>query len=502
MFKYFCTTFVYNLFMNKIKTLGKIKYFFIFLILGLVLFTYPMFLSGFDKLAGDYGDSRLVVYLLEHYFYWFQNIEPHTQLWNVPFFYPLENTLAYSDVFLGTALFYVPLRFLIKEPFLVTQIIYILSITLNFIAFYLILRNIIKFKDLASACGAFIFAFSLTRSVQVNHLQLMLQYFSIFSLYFIFKTNVNNSNFTNYKYYLLAGTLLSLQFWTAIYFGYFTLFGLFLCCLICLCFKNTNKILVSYLKTFYKEIFCGIVVFLILTLPLLIHYHKVGSSFDEGTLLMLLAEFPHWIGNLSYVDFPIVQSFIPSNLDKMLGCGIFTLILALIGINKLRAYRFQIFLFIILVVICFSVKEIYLLLTHVFVGLGALRMSSRIVFIVLPFISLGIAYLIETWNRNKVVLLSVILLMLIEQIPMNMRFDLSKNMHYKRINEYVIPEQCDSFYFYYRNKTGGEFNVDYEIDAMWLALLYWTKTYNGYSGYMPEKLDFSKLDSRCVIFAK
>ena len=145
-FKTFYTTFVYNLFMKFLRTTNKIKYFLLFLIFGLGLFTYPMFLSGFDKLAGDYGDSRLVVYLLEHYFYWFQNVEPHTQLWNVPMLYPHANTLAYSDVFLGIAIFYVPLRFLINDPFLVTQIIYIMSCALNFVAFYLILNKIIDFQ--------------------------------------------------------------------------------------------------------------------------------------------------------------------------------------------------------------------------------------------------------------------------------------------------------------------------------------------------------------------
>ena len=54
-FKTFYTTFVYNLFMNFLRTINKIKYFLLFLIFGLDLFTYPMFLSGFDKLAGKYA---------------------------------------------------------------------------------------------------------------------------------------------------------------------------------------------------------------------------------------------------------------------------------------------------------------------------------------------------------------------------------------------------------------------------------------------------------------
>lgn len=501
-FKTFYTTFVYNLFMKFLRTINKIKYFLLFLIFGLGLFTYPMFLSGFDKLAGDYGDSRLVVYLLEHYFYWFQNVEPHTQLWNVPMLYPHVNTLAYSDVFLGIAIFYVPLRFLINDPFLVTQIIYIISCALNFVAFYLILNKIIKFKDLASACGAFVFAFSLTRSVQVNHLQLMLQFFSIFALFFLFKVNLNNSKFMNYKYYIIAGVLLSLQFWTAIYFGYFTCLGLFLGCTICLCFKNSREILVNYFKNFYGEIIFGLIVFFILTLPLLIHYHMVGSSFDKETLIALLAEFPHWISSFSFVDFPIVHNFIPANSDKMLGCGILTTIFAFVGIYKLKNYRWQIFSFIALIVVCFSVKEIYLFLTHILVGLGALRMSSRVVFIVLPLIALGFGYLIETWKWNKLVLMGVILLFLAEQIPTNARFDLSKTEHYKRINGYQISGRCESFYFYYRNKTNGEFNTDYEIDAMWLGLLNGIRTYNGYSGYMPETFDLRGLDPQCLIIAK
>lgn len=488
--------------MNFLRAIGKLKYFWLFLIFGLILFTYPIFLSGFDKLAGDYGDSRLVVYILEHYFYWFQNIEPHTQLWNIPIFHPLENTLAYSDVFLGVAILYIPLRFLIQDPFLVTQIIYIISCAINFLAFYLILKKVIKFKDLASACGAFVFAFSLTRSVQVNHLQLMLQFFSIFALYFMFKVNLENSKFTNYKYYITAGALLSLQFWTAIYFGYFTFLGLFLACIICLCFKNSREILITYFKNFYREIACGLVVFFILTLPLLIHYHMVGSSFNENEILALVAEIKDWICNFSYIDSPLLKTLRPENYDRILGCGVLTTVLAFIGISRLKKYRWQILLFIALVVVCFSIKDIYLFLTHIFIGLGALRMSSRIVFIVLPLIALGFGYLIETWKWNKFVLIGVILLFLAEQIPMNARFDLSKTEHYKRVSEYQIPDRCDSFYLYYQNKTDGKFNTDYELDAMWLGLLQGKRTYNGYSGFMPEAFVLKGLAPQCLLIAK
>lgn len=489
--------------MNFLRTINKVKYFLLFLILGLGLFTYPMLLSGFDKLAGDYGDSRFVVYILEHYFYWFQNITPHSQFWNLPAFYPLENTLAYSDVFLGIAIFYIPLRFFIDDPFFVTQLIYIISCALNFISFYLLLKNVIKFKDLTSACGAFIFAFSLTRSVQVNHLQLMLQFFSILALFFLFKANLNNSKFTNYTYFITCAILLSLQFWTAIYFGYFTFFGLFLGCAICLCFKNSREILITYFKTFYREIVCGLIIFFILTLPLLIHYHMVGTSFSEEMLTMLIAKFKYWICNLGFLDKIFLRFIlIPSNFDLNLSCGILTTLLAFVGIYKLKSYRWQIFSFIVLIIICFSVKEIYLFLTHVLIGLGALRMSSRVVFIVLPFVAIGLGYLIETWKWNKLLLVGVILLFLMEQIPINTRFDLSKKEHYRRISEYQIPNACDSFYFYYKNKTNGKLNADYEIDAMWLGLLNGINTYNGYSGYMPETRNLNGLKPQCVIIAK
>ena len=69
----------------------------VFLMLGISIFCYPMFLN-FDNLPGDYLDARYINYVLEHGFLWFNQAELHQNFWDMPIFYPNKNTLAFGDV--------------------------------------------------------------------------------------------------------------------------------------------------------------------------------------------------------------------------------------------------------------------------------------------------------------------------------------------------------------------------------------------------------------------
>ncbi|MCR4783155.1 MAG: hypothetical protein K6A35_01370, partial [bacterium] len=60
-------------------------------------------------MLGEAGDGRLCNLILEHWLHWFTG---HEQLTTLSQFYPVTGTLGYTDIFLGQALFYVPLRFM------------------------------------------------------------------------------------------------------------------------------------------------------------------------------------------------------------------------------------------------------------------------------------------------------------------------------------------------------------------------------------------------------
>jgi XTP/dITP diphosphohydrolase len=74
--------------------------------------------SGFDKMMGNAGDTRLDVYLVEH---WFRVLHGQASWLNPPFFYPHKGLLGWSDTYLLYEIFYAPLRLIGCNPFVALQ---------------------------------------------------------------------------------------------------------------------------------------------------------------------------------------------------------------------------------------------------------------------------------------------------------------------------------------------------------------------------------------------
>ena len=118
-------------------------YFILFLVIGLVIFFYPMILSGFDKMPGDGKDAKIINYVLEHYYLWITQFPNHTSFWNMPFFYPYKDVLIMGDMLIGGAPFYCLLRIFL-EPFSAFQAFAILVCIIKY-SFRLSSRTFIGF---------------------------------------------------------------------------------------------------------------------------------------------------------------------------------------------------------------------------------------------------------------------------------------------------------------------------------------------------------------------
>ena len=119
----------------------------VFLLLGLLIFCHPMLLNT-NNMPGDLGDARLINYLLEHEFLWTQKIYPHLNFFSPPELYPINNTLFLSDILLGGAIIYIPIRLLTGDPQSALQIFYVVINILNFLIFYIFAKKIFKFNQL------------------------------------------------------------------------------------------------------------------------------------------------------------------------------------------------------------------------------------------------------------------------------------------------------------------------------------------------------------------
>lgn len=479
-----------------LKKVFDIKYGLIFLILGLIIFFYKYALSGFDLLPGDNIDSRYLNYILEHFWLWINQIEPHKSLWDMPCLYPAKNTLAYSDVLMGLGLIYVPLRFFINayNAFLCTSIVLCF---LNFSSFYYLLRNCFKYKDLSCAVGAFFFAFSLVRYGQMVHVQLFSQCFSIFGLICILKSN---------KYPLLSFlgcTFVALQFYTSFYLGWFIVFGFFILSIILVFIKDIRQKIFGYLKTHKIFILSNMLFFIILLLPLVIHYLSVGvTKYPYDVVQQLVPTLKYYFINQSFIDNLIIFKFKYLDPDFVYGIGVFTSILLLYSICSLDKYRKIIIIFVIIIYAIINIPILHRLVYDYFPAGGVIRAVGRFINILCPIFAVILANFIENLNKQTIKII-IVILFIIEQIPAQNLFLYSKKEALHDINKYSVPNTCNVIFINYSKIPTEKYILwnKIEIDGVWLALTHRIYSVHGYPS-IPMTRKRVDLKPECIIELK
>jgi hypothetical protein len=137
---------------------------------------------------GDLGDARFNNYVLEHFFRWLTGLTP--DYWDAPFFFPFQQTIAFSDNLLGSAPFYALFRWIGLDRASAFQGWYILGYSFNYFAASYVLWRL-KLNPLAVGTGAFFFTFGLPLLAQENHVQLLYHFcvpLACFSLWRFYQT--------------------------------------------------------------------------------------------------------------------------------------------------------------------------------------------------------------------------------------------------------------------------------------------------------------------------
>ncbi|MCX6545287.1 MAG: discoidin domain-containing protein [Acidobacteria bacterium] len=150
--------------------------------------TWPLVRDARKALPSDLGDPLLNTFILA----WDADRILHglAGLWNAPFFFPLQDTLALSEHLLGIALFTAPLQWLTRNPVLVYNAAFLGSYVLAGTGMYFLARLLWGRRD-AAAIGALAFAFAPYRAVQASHLQVLMSGWmpiSLWGLHTYFRT--------------------------------------------------------------------------------------------------------------------------------------------------------------------------------------------------------------------------------------------------------------------------------------------------------------------------
>jgi hypothetical protein len=119
-------------------------------------------LSRLNRIGGNFGDNRLCIFLLEHWFRTFRGLEP----WNDPrFFYPARGVLGYSETMFVGSPPYAIFRLLACDPYVSFELTLITATLLGYVSMIVLLRRWLGASELLSIAGGAIFAIS-----NVSHL--------------------------------------------------------------------------------------------------------------------------------------------------------------------------------------------------------------------------------------------------------------------------------------------------------------------------------------------
>ena len=232
------------------------------------------FLSRFDLFPGPRGDTRLTVYLAEH---WYQALSGHATLFSPAMFYPVKGTLGYTDVLIAYILPYSALRMAGLDFFSALAIAVVVLNYLNFILCFILLNNVLKFGVLAASAGAMFFAFNSPRLAQSDHLQLQPLLFLLLCVicFMIFARNTATLCQKRALGLLcLSGVFLNLQLLTSFYIGWFFVFWSFLFLALSFIIPTSRLYIIAVAKKFWPAfagaglVFClGFAFFLGIYLP-------------------------------------------------------------------------------------------------------------------------------------------------------------------------------------------------------------------------------------------
>lgn len=480
----------------------------LFLAIGLFAAYHPTILSKFELVQTDLGDTRFVIYLLEHGFQWITGNSIHRDFWSPPFFFPALNVGAYAEILLGSAPIYWLFRFLGFFPDTSFQLWAIAVMLLNYFSAYLLLRNGLKLDVIGSIAGSYLFAFGGTRIAQLGHQQLLPQFFSVIAIWSLLKIyhkcistdNLNGRNFIGgWIFVFFAG--LVLQFYAGFYLGWFLVFGLCVFFVVSSLFKDSRSLIVGCVKANWISILLCVLGSSFVMSWLYCHYSLAAKQVGMNPWEFvddMIPQLKSWINmgpenwlygwTRRFIDFSTLRM----EHEHRMGLGIVTTCLALYGFWRLRFHlwgKILILSTIIIMLMAFMYPgwvSPWEIVWAYFPAGGSVRSVTRVSLLLLFPIIIGLAICINFFcNRRWVLLLLVIVCS--EQLQTTPSFNKFISRAEAATIATSIPADCKVFY-YIKVVTCNEPENPwwkYQLDAMLAQLVVNKPTINGYSGRFP-----------------
>lgn len=486
------------------------------LIVGLLFLTefhFDEFASGFSRMFGDLGDSRLTAYLVEHLF---QVVRGNENFFNPSFFYPVKNVAGYSDVFLIEALPYSILRFAGLHPLSAHQASIIFFNFLNFFTCYAFFSGRLKIRWFISLFCSLFFAFNLPKFYYSNHPQLSLLFLLPLIVWLVMSALFPVGAKRPRLYLSLAALLLNIELLSSFYLAWFFILVSGIYIFWCLVRRSSREVLLPIVRAEKANLFFALCVFLVSLVPFARTYLPVlriagKRSYGEVSFYLPHLSSYFWMDKSNWVwgrvfenlrfdfgDYELRSSF--GLVCMMFGVFIFVRTLQKVSTRTKDSNPFVLnvgltTLTIVLLTFNFGHGVSLWWFIYKFVpGGGAVRAVARIsVVLALP---LAVAFGVEleriyrdrsvpvSFRTGLIPILGVFALL--EQMAGGYTFDKAADI--EKLNAVVaqVPSDCEVVYAAYK-RGGPEFIP--QVDAMFASILTNKVTVNGYSGQTPQGWD-------------
>lgn len=512
---------------------------------GLFLAFYPVWLSAFSRMQTDYGDTRLNNFILEHVYHWMTFQLKEGSFWNPTFFFPAENTLAYTDLFLSFTPFYALFR-LLGFPEDQSLTLWMMSMfSLNYGVYYWLLRRELTLSPLASAAGSFLFAFASSRLIQNGHQQLIPQFYPVLSLIGLIRLfrvrpsvlgrNPEGLGESPWLWIGLFCLSTVLQFWGAFYWAYFWALSLGVAFAWALLLPRLRKPLLEVLIRFRFAVLFWLIFGLTCLVPVAEHYLKTASQVgyrDFSHVGLMTPPLQAWLfmGEeswlYSWTSHIRAMQIISMKHEQRIGIGLLTTFATLLGLiwNRKKLPLASILLL--------SGLTLFVMVTdfrhgihpwkfffEVLPGAGAVRAVARIGIFMLLGGGVGFALFFDRLRtflkeglqervqdpekRARQILVLFFGFCILEQATRLPSFEIRPirqdvaQLETEVAQAFQQNSSCKAFFYSPTrvpsvNPTPG---YKYQLDAMWVSVKMGIPTVNGYSGNTPPGW---KLDSNVI----
>ncbi|MCL4208141.1 hypothetical protein KJZ63_00710 [Patescibacteria group bacterium] len=409
---------------------------------------------------------------------------------NAPFFYPYQNTIAYSDLFLSTALFNIPLLLIGSTNIIFNNNLHLITgSVVIFFCQYLLGKEIFKKESLAVLSGV-IFSFSHIHLDYMAHLHVFLMAGLPLAIFFLLRFEKTEKN----KYLVGLSLACLYQFLNSPMSGYFVAISL---AIIFIFNKNIrNKLLINW-KSILPLLIGSFLLLGFFYLP----YFQVKNEFQFTRTIRDAAHFAFGLEKLLEPEmlffgalFAVLGIGLQEKIDKK--WLIISSIISLVGLTFMLGPALKIHDQTIKIA-GFPIPLPYGIAYYLIPGFQAFRASSRFIVLLGFGLSLLIPYFLQhnlylnklkNNQQNKLnwlIVFIIIFVLWFLRLPRQKIFMIEINVPpiYEVIKQRPEPVLAE-FPTYVWSQTDKYFH---EADRLLYQSYHQKKLYNGFSGFAPPE---------------